>query len=250
LSSSAFCADKDLRYAASRHRFVPDQGFALGEDYRLAHLPLIDPAHPRNIASVPGKDYVLGRYAVPRYALAAHVATEILDASPAFRALNAALKASPAGAKIAWATGEKRRDVLHATIAGPVDAATADSYFDAARDWQARTGGAAARLGGPFVGDRNHGRIYLPVYPEARGGIDMFADLQRAVGARVSGFYAIGVWHFADDLDAREAAHLSAWLDEWGSAEVAIVARAKLGILATTDDQAIHAPAWRWLAAG
>lgn len=247
MSEPAFCADEDLRYAVSRHRFVPGEAFAMGEDYRLAHLPLIDPDHPRAIASVSGKDYARGRYATPRHALVAHVACEDLRESAIFREIDTALRRGAAAGKIAWETLDKRRDVLHATIAGPVDAPTADGYFAAACEWSARTGGGAIRLGGPFVGDRNHGRIYLPVYPEKRAGVDLFADLQRAIGARVSGFYAVGLWHLADDLDAREAAWLAGWLGEWGEATVARFARARLGMLETTDDQAIHDPVWRFI---
>lgn len=250
MTARAFCADTDLRYEASRHRFVPGEDFALGEDYRLAHLPLVDPAHPKIIASVPGKDYDRGYYATPRHALAVHVATETLLASAVYRALDADLRGRAAAKKIAWTTQEKRRDVLHATIAGPVDAQGADAYSRAGNAWLARAGNAAIRLGGPFVGNRNHGRIYLPVYPEKRDGLDMYADLQRAVGARESGFYAIGLWHLADDLDAVEAASLAAWLDRWRAETVAILDDPRLGILTTTDDQALRDPAWRWLAAG
>ena len=246
----AFCADGDLRYESSRHRFVPGEGFALGADYRLAHLPLIDPTHPKIVVSVPGKDYALGRYATSRHALVAHVATSELLASPAFRELDAALRASALADKVAWETQDKRRDVLHATIAGPVDASTADAYLAAGNSWLRQKGDIAMRLGGPFVGNRNHGRIYLPVYPEKRDGTDMYADLQRAIGARESGFYAIGLWHLADDLDANEAAWLSVWLDRWGGETVATFAASRLGMLETTDDQALHAPGWRWLASG
>ncbi len=245
-----FCSGADLRYEASRHRFVPGEGFALGEDYRLAHLPLVDPAHPKIIASVSGKDYDRGYYATPRHALAVHVATETLLASAIYRELDADLRGRAVAKKIAWTTQDKRRDVLHATIAGPVDGQGADGYLRAGNAWRARTGNAAIRLGGPFVGNRNHGRIYLPVYPEKRDGADMYADLQRAIGARASGFYAIGLWHLAGDLDAAEAASLAAWLDRWGGETVAILDDPRIGILTTCDDQALRDPAWRWLAAG
>jgi hypothetical protein len=231
-----------LRYADFRHRFVPGEGFALGEDYRLAHLPLIDPDHKRAIRAVPGKDYVEGRYATPRHALAIHVPAEALDASSVFRALDAALKASAVGPKIAWATGAKRRDVLHATLAGPIDEGTARSYEARARAFL--TGPIALRLGGPFVGNRNHGRVYLPVYPRAGNPL---ADLQRAIGARETGFYAVGLWHLNGDLDADEAAAFAAWRDRWENETVLEIPAASFGMLTTTDDQAIHSPVWRWI---
>ncbi len=247
MTARAFCADSDLRYESARHRFAPGEGFALGADYRLAHLPLIDPDHPRVVASVPGKDYDRGRYAAARHALAVHVATDALNASAVFRELDADLRTRAVAAKIAWETQDRRRDVLHATIAGPVDARTADEYLAAGREWLSRTGNAAIRLGGPFVGNRNHGRVYLPVYPEKRGGTDVYADLQRAIGARISGFYAVGLWHLADDLDAIEAASLAAWLERWGGETVANLDDSRLGVLTTTDDQAIHSLVWRWI---
>ncbi|MCM0019146.1 MAG: hypothetical protein NBV67_04070 [Tagaea sp.] len=231
-----------LRYAEYRHRFEPGEGFALGDDYRLAHLPLIDPGHRRAISRAPGKDYVDGRYASPRHALVLHVPAEALDASPVFRSIEAALKSSAVGPKIAWATHAKRRDVLHATLAGPVDEATARTYEARARDFP--TTPVPVRLGGPFIGNRNHGRVYLPVYPAAG---DPLAALQRAIGARETGFYAVGLWHLSDDLDPAEAAALAAWRDRWENETVLAIAAARFGILTTTDDQAIHSPQWRWI---
>lgn len=235
----------NLRYDESRHRFVPGDGFALGEDYRLAHLPLVAPGHPRAISGVPGKDYVDGRYATPRHALVVHVPAEALDSSPTFRKIDAALKASAVGSKISWATNAKRRAVLHATLAGPFDEATARGHEVRARAFS--TAPIPIRLGGPFIGNRNHGRIYLPVYPKSGNPL---ADLQRAIGARETGFYAVGLWHLTDDLDPAEAAALAAWRDRWENETVLEIEAARFGILATTDDQAIHSPAWRWIDSG
>jgi hypothetical protein len=231
-----------LRYGEYRHRFEPGGGFALGEDYRLAHLPLIDPSHTRAISRAPGKDYLDGRYASPRHALALHVPAAALEASPIFRKIEAALKASIAGPKIAWTTHAKRRDVLHATLAGPVDDATGRIYEARARAFL--TAPIAVRLGGPFIGNRNHGRVYLPVYPCAGNPL---ADLQRAIGAPETGFYAVGLWHLSDDLEPAEAAALAAWRDRWENETALEIDAARFGILTTTDDQAIHGPEWRWI---
>lgn len=241
-----FTPDAQLRFAATRHVFEPNAPFELGPDYRLAHLPLVAPGHPRAIASVPGKDYRNGRYAKARDALAVHIPAAVLEASPVVKAVEAELKASAAGAAIAWDVGCRRRDVLHATIAGPFDPIAGDACARAAEAWLGN-GPSAIRLGGPFVGDRNHGRIYLRVYPEVRAGSDAYADLQRAVAARISGFYAVGLWHLARDLDASEAAALGAWLERHWSAEIAILPQPRLGMLRTTDDLALHSAEWRWL---
>ncbi|MFM7344304.1 MAG: hypothetical protein ACKO1J_02910 [Tagaea sp.] len=231
-----------LRYAEFRHRFEPGAGFALGDDFRLAHLPLCAPGHRLAIRSAPGKDYLDGRYASPRHALVLHVPAEALEASPIFRAIETELRRSAAASKISWATNAARRNVLHATIAGPVDDATARGYEAEAR--ALLTAPLPVRLGGPYIGNRNHGRIYLPVYPL---DCDPLAGLQRAIGARETGFYAIGLWHLTDDLDPAEAASLAVWRDRWESETALILAEPRFGILTTTDDQAIHSPQWRWI---
>ncbi|MFY7782021.1 MAG: hypothetical protein ACOVQI_12875 [Tagaea sp.] len=236
-----------LRYAASRHRFAADAVFGLGEDYRLAHLPLVVPGHPRAISSVPGKDYRDGRYATSRHALVLHIPADALEASPLYRALDADLRARLVASKIAWHIPPRRRSVLHATLAGPVAEATGRAYEAAARTFLARSGPIPIRLGGPFVGDRNHGRIYLPVRPVAGNPL---ADLQRAIGARETGFYAVGHWCLTDDLTAAEAAALAAWRDRWENETVLEIPAARFGILITTDDQAIHSPVWRWIDSG
>jgi len=241
-----FTPDAELRFAATRHVFADPAPFELGADYRLAHLPLVAPGHPLAIGSVPGKDYRDGRYATPRDALAVHVPAALLHESPVFQAIEAELKACAVGRAIAWDIGRRRRDVLHATVAGPFDPSAADACMRAAQAWRAGAG-PAIRVGGPFVGDRNHGRIYLRVYPERIDGTDAYADLQRAVGARVTGFYAVGLWHLDGNLDPSAAAALAAWLDRHWTAEIAIVPQARLGMLRTTDDLALHSPEWRWI---
>jgi hypothetical protein len=46
-----FCPDNELGYERSRTRFIPGAGLTLDEAYRLAHLPLAAPDHPRIIAA-------------------------------------------------------------------------------------------------------------------------------------------------------------------------------------------------------
>ena len=43
-------------------------------------------------------------------------------------------------------------------------------------------GPISVHLKGPFIGDRNFGRIYLPVYPQQIDGQDPFALLQESIG--------------------------------------------------------------------
>jgi hypothetical protein len=44
------CGDDELDYLGSRTQFEQGQGLLLDEAYRLAHLPLVAPDHPRVIA--------------------------------------------------------------------------------------------------------------------------------------------------------------------------------------------------------
>ena len=48
------CDDEALGYVRSRTPLGAGQGLALDEAYRLAHLPLIAPDHPRVIAARDG----------------------------------------------------------------------------------------------------------------------------------------------------------------------------------------------------
>jgi hypothetical protein len=250
LPAREFTPDSQLRFAPTRHVFQAQAPFELGADYRLAHLPLVSPGHPRAIAAMPGKDYRNGRYSSARDALVVHVPAAVLDESPVFQTIEADLKASAAGSAIAWDIGRRRRDALHATIAGPFDPIAGDACARAAHAWLGDDAAPAIRLGGPFVGDRNHGRIYLRIYPACRDGTDAYADLQRAAGARVSGFYAVGLWHLARDLDPSMAAELAAWLDRHWAAEIAVIPQGRLAMLRTTDDLAVHSPEWRWIDEG
>ncbi|MBI3505701.1 MAG: hypothetical protein HY059_12735 [Proteobacteria bacterium] len=242
-----FCTDDALAYAGSRHAFAAGRPLALGADYRLAHLPLVVPGHAQAIASLAGRDYLNGRYATARAALCVQLPADRLEASPAFRAVEAAMRASRFAAKVAWDIGPRRRDVLHATLAGPIDPATATRAAEAAAAFLGRHGALAMRIGGPFVGNRNHGRIYLPVYPQLLDGDDAFGLLQDACGRPRSRFYAAGVWHLRDGLDADEAAELGQLVDKWAGQEILQVPAARFGILTVNDDLALEGATWRWI---
>ena len=49
-STIQFCSDDELGFERSRTRFPCGEGLTLDETYRLAHLPLVAPDHPRVIA--------------------------------------------------------------------------------------------------------------------------------------------------------------------------------------------------------
>src|SRR4051812_33162307 len=85
--SPLFCADSELGYQRSRTKFEAGRGLMLDDSYRLAHLPLVAPDHPRVIASREGKPYVMGRHPTV-LSLGLPIDAEQLEASPAFRELD------------------------------------------------------------------------------------------------------------------------------------------------------------------
>lgn len=114
-SASIFCDDCELGYRRSLTDFsVP---LTLDDSYRLAHLPLVAPNHPRVIPRMEGKFYETGRHP-PVFSLVLPVRDEALRGSAAFLALEAEIKAAPFAAKIAWDILPRRKDRLHATVCG------------------------------------------------------------------------------------------------------------------------------------
>jgi len=196
-----------LGYTAGRTRFADGQGFALDEPYRLAHLPLVAPDHPKVIARKDGTPYERGRH--PRVvSLALPVPGASLEEQPAYRTLEAELRASALGPKIAWEVVARRRDKLHATLCGaPIgtDPRVALAAF----------GPVTVELRGLFSGAFNHGRLYLRVYPERRDGGDALRLLQRRLGCRETGLYLVGLLNLIDDLDPAETAALQAVIARW-----------------------------------
>ncbi len=116
-AAPVFCPDDALAYDRSRTVFVPGQGLALDEAYRLAHLPLVAPDHPGVIPAREGRYYSRGRH--PRVvSLVLRVPQACLAAAPAHAALERDLRAAPFAHKIAWDVAARRADRLHATLCG------------------------------------------------------------------------------------------------------------------------------------
>lgn len=57
-STPAFCEDDELGYRRSLSDLTTS--LTLDESYRLAHLPLVAPGHPRIVARREGKFYEMG----------------------------------------------------------------------------------------------------------------------------------------------------------------------------------------------
>jgi hypothetical protein len=232
----ALCDDADLGYARARTVFAPGATLRLDAAYRLAHLPLVAPEHPGVIASRPGAPYVHGRRP-PVVSLVLPVAPETLDASPAFAALDAAMRRAVFAPKIAWEVVERRRDRLHATVAGgwSGDGEICPALTPAERAALAAIGPFEVALRGVFSGDVNLGRIYLSLYPERRDG-DVLRRIQRALGRRESGLYLVGLWNLTDDLDATETAALAQLIAAWRDVTLARFTATRLRWLRSRDD--------------
>ena len=97
------------------------------------------------------------------------------------------------------------------------------------------------RLQGPFVGDRNFGRIYFPVYPQRIDGQDPFALVQESIGVSPTRLYVVGYYHMRSEFDAIETAELAQLIDQWRDQVVIETAIAFMEMYATNDDLALSA---------
>lgn len=232
----SLCGDDELDYLASRTPFEQGQGLLLDESYRLAHLPLVAPDHPRVIARRVGRHYEMGRHE-PVFSLSLPVADELLRRSAAYLSLEAELKASPLGPKIAWDVVEWRRHKLHATLCGSLAIGQVPPVLDSAqRDALRRLGPVAVELRGLFSGSVNQGRLYLRVYPEKRDGTNVFHLIQQTMGRRPTDLYVVGIYNLTDDLDAPECSALAELLDRWWDRPIVRFQAEALWLLGASDD--------------
>lgn len=234
-----YCDEKALNYAASRRIFQPGDTLEFDTSYRLTHLPLVAPHHPAAIREMPGQNYCNGQYDVPRYSLVVPVPIEALTSSSQFQSLEREMRAAAFADKIAWKLCERRAAKLHASLIHDLTEADAEPCADAVARLLPRLGPVSFRLGGPFIGNKNTGRIYFPAYPREIDGEDAFALIQDAARAPRTRFYAVGYYHLVDQLDSRETADLAALLDRWRSATLAEVQVGSLVVHATNDNLAL-----------
>jgi len=237
--TTTFCTDAELAFGNSRTAFEPGSGMLLDDTYRLAHLPLVAPQHPRVIAAKEGTPYRMGRHPAA-YSLVLPVSADALEASPNYRALDAELRAAPFAHKVAWHILDQRRERLHATVCGGLGAKK-PLIEPVARAALASLGPLVAEVRGLFSGNVNRGRLYLRVYPEQRAGTNLFHAVQRALGRPTTDLYVVGVWNLVDDLDASEAEALAALVERWWSRVLLRVEAAELWLLGARDDLVLDA---------
>ena len=231
----AFCPDSELGYERSRTQFQPGEGLALDETYRLAHLPLVAPDHPRVIRTREGSSYVMGRHERV-FSLVLPVSSDVLSQSPAYRELDDAMRSAPFAGKIAWDLLDRRRDKLHATICGSLSTGEPPVLDPDRLRELAGLGPITVELRGLFSGNVNRGRLYLRAYPESRDGRNVFRQIQRCLGCRETDLYVVGLYNMTDDLDAAEAAALATLIDRWWDRPILRCEADCLWLLGATDD--------------
>jgi hypothetical protein len=225
----SYCDDAMMAYRASRKNFQPGECVVFDESYRLAHLPLVNPDHPAVISHVEGRDYLIP------------IAAAAFQQSEAFQALDHAMRSARFAPKIAWDLCERRRSRLHATLASGFAEADLDRITVSAQQALDRTGPISVCLKGPFIGDRNFGRIYFPVYPQQIDGRDAFASVQQGIGMSPTRLYVVGYYHMRNELDVAETAELAQLLDRWRDRVIGTTTISALEIYATNDDLALSA---------
>jgi hypothetical protein len=229
----SFCSDAELGYRRSLTDF--SEPLTLDESYRLAHLPLVAPEHPRVIPRREGKAYEMGRH--PRiFSLVLPVEDADLRASPAFRELEADLRAAPFAGKIAWDLLPRRHDKLHATVCGSLGIGQPPAIAPDIRQALREIDPFTVELRGLFSGNVNRGRLYLAVYPEQRGGTNPLQAIQAAFGRPPGDLWLVGLYNLTDDLDAGETAALAALVQRWWNVPLLRFTVRELWLLGADDD--------------
>jgi hypothetical protein len=221
-----------------RSRTMPGAGAALRMDaaYRLAHLPLVNPAHADVIARKPGKFYEMGVHQ-RIHSLVLPVPARDLEASPAFRQLDDDIRRAPFATKIAWDIIDRRADRLHATIAGSLGEGEVAPGLSADMLLAlADLGPFRIRVQGLFSGNINTGRLYLKVYPEWRNGANIIHSVQRILGRPSTDLYLVGLYNLKDHLTANETAALARIIENWWALPLLEMEVTELWLLSSRDD--------------
>ncbi|MCV9936715.1 hypothetical protein OIU35_10105 [Boseaceae bacterium BT-24-1] len=225
--------DDELAYLRSRTAFIAGAGMVLDDGYRLAHLPLIDPHHPKAIARKDGTHYDNGRHP-PIYSLV--VPTLGLQEAPAYRELEQALRDAPFANKIAWDIVARRQAKLHATVCGSLSVGAPPTIDPVARETLSHIGPVQMELRGLFSGNVNRGRLYLRLYPERRDGQNALHLMQRALGRPTSDLYVVGIWNLSEDLDDAEAAALASLVERWWDRPILRFTADRIWLMGASDD--------------
>jgi hypothetical protein len=234
-----YCAPESLAYAAASWKRRVSAPLLFDETYRVAQLALVAPQHPAVLSHLPSLDYESGRYRRTRYSLILPIGRDVLEQAPVFQALERDLSLQTFASKVAWELLERRAARLHVTLAGGLEKSALEGLALTVSGLLRTLGPLHYRLGGPFVGSKNQGRIYFTAYPEQGPQGNVFSVLQRSIGCPETRLYLLGYYNLRDELTASEAAELHAFLMRWADVTVAELVAPSLVILGTQDDLAL-----------
>lgn len=237
---TSFCDDADLGYRRSRTAFANGAPLTLDEPYRLAHLPLVAPAHPGVIARQEGRFYEMGRHPSV-FSLVLPIDKAALAASEPFARLDDEMRSAPFARKIAWDILPRRADRLHATLCGTLSTGDAPVIDQTLREALSRIGPFQVELRGVFSGNVNRGRLYLRAYPESRSGTNPIHAIQAAFRRPAGDLYLVGLYNLTDDLDAEETAALAALIERWWEVSLLRFEATALWVLGARDDLVLEA---------
>jgi hypothetical protein len=231
-----FCNDDALGYRRSLTPYKDSEALVLDASYRLAHLPLVNPAHPDVISSALGKPYAMGVHQRV-HSLVLPIPAEALEQSVKYQALQTVLQKGPVAEKLAWDLIGLRRDKLHATLCGslgegesaPVLASDLRKRIKAIQPFE-------VEVRGLFSGNINIGRLYLKAYPEKREGQNMVHLIQRALGRKETDLYLMGLHNLTDHLNPDQARWLFDVIAHWWDSPILRFTARELWLLSSRDD--------------
>jgi hypothetical protein len=225
------CGDDSLGYRRSQTPISGEQKLQLDAYYRLAHLPLVNPAHPDVIKEDAAKGYIMGRHQ-RSYSLVLPIPASLLEQSEAYQEMQDALQKSPLSAKLAWDILSRRRDKLHATFCGGVGAVIPLEMREALQ----QTAPFEVELRGLFSGNINIGRFYLKLYPESGQKLNPIQMLQQKSGRNMSDLYLVGLHNLVDHLDRHETRWLLRFIEDWWDRPILRFKARELWHLSSHDD--------------
>jgi len=234
-SNMLFCDDSQLDYNKFETKFTEGQRLVFDDAYRLAHLPLVAPDHPRVIATKSGSHYTKGIHDLV-FSIAIPVAADKLFMSEAFVRLCNELENSKFARKLSWDTFTKRKNKLHATICGAISTTISPEISQRMYQQLVDIGPISVRVRGLFSGNINVGRLYSKVYPELRQGKNVCHSIQSIFSSPLTNLYVVGLFNFVEELSPSETQELVELLDVWRNIDIIRLEIENLWLLKSRDD--------------
>ena len=230
-----YCDDSELSYEKYKTKFVDGHGLTCDDAYRIAHLPLVAPEHPRVIPRKPGSKYYRGVHDLT-YSIAIPIPIDSLFATESFTGLYDEIKATKFAHKLSWETFNQRKNKLHATICGTMSIGRAPDIDNHIYHELSAIGPVEISIRGLFSGNLNIGRLYLKVYPELRNSKNMCHEIQMIFGSPLTDLYVVGLLNFVEELYVGETRVLKKILDMWWDIEFVQLRLENLWLLKSRDD--------------